>query len=70
MSGATKIRLFGKIFGSQKDYWIAQGTLPFEEEEPADDKQEQRNDGTNTSVYWITDTILGEWIQLPEVHPD
>ena len=29
MSGATSLKFFGKIFGTQKDYWVAQGTLGF-----------------------------------------
>ena len=31
MSGATELKLFGKIFGTQKDYWILEGTLGFSE---------------------------------------
>jgi hypothetical protein len=34
MSGATTIKFFGKIYGIEKDYWIAQGILPFQEEKP------------------------------------
>jgi hypothetical protein len=34
MSGATTIKFFGKIYGTEKDYWIAQGILPFQEEKP------------------------------------
>jgi len=34
MSGASSLKFFGKIFGTQKDYWIAQGILDFQEEEP------------------------------------
>ena len=33
MSGATSLKFFGKIYGTQKDYWIVQGTLDFEEED-------------------------------------
>lgn len=32
LSGATSIKLFGKIFGTCKDYWIAQGVLAEAEE--------------------------------------
>ena len=32
LSGATSLRLFGKIYGTQKDYWIAQGVLSEAEE--------------------------------------
>jgi radial spoke head protein 4A len=29
LSGATTLRFWGKIYGSQRDYWVAQGTLKF-----------------------------------------
>jgi hypothetical protein len=29
MSGASSLKFFGKIYGSEKDYWIAQGILGF-----------------------------------------
>ena len=29
MSGAAKLKFFGKIYGTQKDYWVAQGVLKF-----------------------------------------
>ena len=38
LSGATSVRFFGKIFGSQRDYWIAQGTISGEEEKSKNPK--------------------------------
>lgn len=32
LSGATSLNFFGKIYGTEKDYWVVQGILPFEEE--------------------------------------
>jgi len=32
LSGASSVYFFGKIFGTEKDYWIAQGTIKGEEE--------------------------------------
>ena len=68
-SGATQLKLFGKIFGTQSDYWVAQGTLPFAEEKPVEGN-EIRGEGVNTLVYWVTDNLLTDWIQLPEASPD
>jgi radial spoke head protein 4/6 len=31
-SSASPLKFFGKIYGTQKDYWVAQGQLPFSEE--------------------------------------
>ena len=29
LSGATRLRFFGKMYGSKADYWVAQGELNF-----------------------------------------
>lgn len=70
MSGAKTLKFFGKIFGSQKDYWIAQGTLAFQEESPVNRYQEKRGEGANAYVYWVTNDLLKDWVQLPESRPE
>lgn len=30
---------------------------------------EKRGEGVNKLVYWVTDNILEDWIQLPDVKP-
>jgi len=35
MSGASSLRLFGKIQCTKQDYWVAQGELLEAEEDPA-----------------------------------
>jgi radial spoke head protein 4A len=69
MSGAQSLRLWGKIYGSEKDYMIVEGELKNSEEGPRDDTQEARGDGCNRYVYWVSDNVLHDWIQLPEVLP-
>ena len=56
-SGATSMKFFGKIMGTQKDYWIAQGILPEEEEVPTNPKVERRGNGVNTSVFWVCNEL-------------
>jgi radial spoke head protein 4/6 len=70
MSGATSLKFFGKIFGIQADYWVAQGTLDFQEEKPSNRAQEKRGEGANSQVYWVTNNLLCDWIQLPESQPE
>lgn len=70
MSGAQNLKFFGKIFGSEKDYWIAQGVLKFDEEESTRRDKEKRGQGVNSHVYWVTDNILNDWIQLPDALPE
>lgn len=73
-SGAGFIRFFGKISGTQRDYYVAEGTLEGGEEggeggdnKPAD--QEARGTGVNKFVYWVTDSVLEKWTKLPDLTP-
>ena len=70
MSGAEAIRFAGKIFGSSSDYWIAIGRLPQAEEDQKDANTEARGKGVNETVFWVTDNLLNDWIQLPDCKPE
>ena len=70
MSGASTLSFFGKIYGTQKDYWIAQGKLDLSEEKVTNPYQEARGKGVNTYVYWVTDSLFADWIQLPDAEPE
>lgn len=35
VSGASPVKFFGKVYGTQKDYWVAQGCLSYSEESPS-----------------------------------
>jgi hypothetical protein len=56
------LRFFGKIYGTQKDYWVAEGKLDFEDEVNEDPEVEQRGKGVNASVFWVTDSLVNDWI--------
>ena len=68
-TGATNVRLWGKIHGSQRDYYIAEGTA----EAPADDTEEKPADmepggsGVNKFAYWATNSPLDQWVPLPDL---
>lgn len=62
LSGASSVKFFGKIFGSQRDYWIAQGTIDGDEEKSKNPRKEPRGTGTNTHVFWVTENLLKDWI--------
>ena len=70
MSGAESLRFAGKIFGTCQDYWIAIGRLPTAEEESGDSTAEPRGKGVNEVVFWVTDNLLNDWIQLPDCTPN
>jgi len=67
ISGASKVKFAGKILGSEKDYWIACGELKEKSEYEAG--CEPRGVGCNACVFWVTDNLLHDWIQLPDVKP-
>lgn len=66
LSGASKLRFWGKIYGRVKDYWVVEGVLDIAEEENSNYFQEKRGEGVNKLVYWVADNILEDWIQLPD----
>lgn len=69
-SGASQVKLFGLIKGTEKDYWVAQGKLKDEEESPSNPQQEKRGQGVNATVFWVTHGLLNDWIQLPDCQPE
>mmetsp|Transcript_22579 Transcript_22579/g.22410 ORF Transcript_22579/g.22410 Transcript_22579/m.22410 type:complete len:264 (+) Transcript_22579:392-1183(+) len=69
VSGATQLRFWGKYLGRQRDYFVIEGKLPYSEESKAANGAEDRGKGVNTCVYWVTDNLLGDWIQLPDSEP-
>jgi len=69
MSGADQVRFVGKIYGIDKDYWIVSGRLDDEVESGLDSNVESRGVGVNELVYWVTDNLLNDWVQLPDAHP-
>jgi hypothetical protein len=72
-SGATQVRLWGKIRGTKADYFIAEGTLEAGEAaeggDDGGDAVEPRGVGVNKNVYWATNNILGSWTLLPDLKP-
>jgi len=70
MSGASTLRFWGKLFGSKHDYFILEGTLNQHEELELPANFEARGNGVNKNVYWVTDNLLSDWVQLPDVNPE
>lgn len=72
-SGASKIRFWGKIYGTENDYYIAEGVQEEAEEAEGDEEKpkdfEERGTGVNQFVYWVSHDSLSEWVQLPDLFP-
>jgi radial spoke head protein 4A len=68
-SGATCLRFWGKYLGRKCDYFVIEGQLPYSEEAKSENGAEDRGKGINSHVYWVTDDLLSDWVQLPESEP-
>lgn len=65
------LSFFGKIYGTEKDYYIVQAG---EIEPPAEfnydpDMEHRKEDGVNQFVYYVTNDLTSEWVELPDVKP-
>ena len=49
---------------------MAIGRLPQAEEDVKDASMEARGKGVNETVFWVTDNLLNDWIQLPDCKPE
>jgi hypothetical protein len=71
-TGASELRFWGKFLAREKDYYVAEGRLPFVVHEdiarPRD--FEPRGTGVNSLTYWVTDSVFQEWVELPDVTPE
>jgi len=70
VSGATSLRFWGKIYCTKSDYWIIEGEVSSNEETDVPREVEPRGQGLNRKVYWVTDNILEDWVQLPDSNPE
>ena len=71
-TGAANLRFWGKIKGTEADYYVAEGTLEAGEggeEEGATEVAEPRGQGVNKFVYWVCNSPLQEWVQLSDLKP-
>ena len=69
VSGATRLRFWGKYLARKNDYFVLEGELPYSEEAKAPKGVEPRGKGINSHVYWVTDDLLSDWVQLPDSEP-
>jgi len=68
--GAKEVRLWGKIIGTQKDYYVVEGVGEPNEDEDRPNDFEKRGEGVNAYTYWVTNSVYQEFQELPDVNPD
>ena len=69
---ARSVRFWGKISGTNKDYYVAEvfesKTLPEDTRNP-ETGGEARGTGVNEYAYYVTTAANGAWILLPGLDP-
>jgi len=70
-TSATQLRFFGKITGTEADYYIAEGTVEGEEEEEKEHEPdfEPKGTGVNRYTYFVASNSLSQWSKLPDLEP-
>jgi len=70
-SGASKLRFWGKINGTERSYYIAEGVAEAPEAaEGAPADIEPRNSGANEFAYWVCNCPSeNKWTMLPDLSP-
>ena len=74
----SSARLFGKILGTAKDYYVVEAKYVDEPERPEPEEGappppvplEASGEGCNTFTYFVTNDPSQEWTELPQVKPD
>lgn len=73
-TGAGKLRFFGKIRGSQNDYYVAEGEVDAGEGDDEENAErgpdfEPKGTGINKLTYWVSHSSFAEWKKLPDITP-
>jgi radial spoke head protein 4A len=71
---ATSLKLFGKINGTERDYYIVEAVVEGEEEAEAEGEEkdadfEPKGTGVNKFTYFVACNSLAEWTKLPDLSP-
>lgn len=64
------IRFWGKMNGTNADYYIAEGQFPGEGIKDDDEDCDVRGVNSNKYTYWYSHNLSGGWTQLADVNPD
>ncbi len=60
-----QLRVWGKILGREKDYWIAEGIADGGEEGEVLPNVEPRGQYVNKFTYYVSNDLLEDWVELP-----
>ena len=64
------MRFFGKIHGTEKDYYIVEAKVGEGEDEGGEGGNDvEKGVGVNEFTYYVTHDSMSDWIKLPELAP-
>lgn len=70
---ATQLTFFGKVLGSENDYYIVEAQVEeAAEEEEGEEKEadfEPKGTGVNRYTYYVSTGALSDWVKLPDLSP-
>lgn len=66
--GCTKIRFWGKILGTDADYFVAEAAGESGEAEEGEN-MDPPGSGVNAFTYFVTTDLAGDWYKLPHIKP-
>ena len=65
------LRFFGKIYGIKSDYYILQGLMKdYPRKIPNPYIESRGNEGINRYTFWVSNSILEAWYELPDITPE
>lgn len=71
-NGMTKLRFWGKVLGTDADYYVAEAQREGGgdgDAEDADPDIEPSGQGANQYCYYVTTDLSGSWQRLPDIAP-
>ncbi|CAE7284343.1 pom1 [Symbiodinium natans] len=67
--GLNKLRFWGKILGTEADYYVAEAQRDGGEPDENDPDAEPPGQGANQFTYYVTNDLAGDWRRLPDIKP-
>ncbi|CAJ1332552.1 unnamed protein product [Effrenium voratum] len=67
--GLNKLRFWGKVLGTEADYYVAEAQRDGGGDDEADPDAEASGTGANVFTYFVTNDLAAEWRRLPDIKP-
>jgi len=65
-----KLKFWGKIFCSQKNYFVCEGLHSKTVVDSVKENWESAGVGVNAVSFWVTNSLMDDWVELPVIGPE